>query len=278
MKFDPSQVLATIDALPGPDYSESAAAGLATERLASNGLNIERWNVDPSSIVVARSPSESPPARRVLIQTPLSRAAPPSRLDGLLKGLRRSRTVDASTDAPTPADPSGFAMLVELARAWPRSWPRRVELVLIAGGGGMNPFAGAERIAHEFDPARSGIPTLMIFLAAPGAGRELVVVGERRESVLATAASLWIPTAPPRSAALGRRLWSAATARTFPDHVGIVGAGFESVETPALDPDALTRAYQLVAEIALRWAREGSDQPAAARPPRIAAKSSQNPG
>jgi hypothetical protein len=282
MKFDPAKVLATVEELSDPQFSESARADRLAERFAEHAWQVERRDVETAPTVIARRPFDNPPPLRVLIQTPLGRGMadePTSRLGGLLKGLRRGEDRGASPAIPTPAELSGLAMLIELARSWPRSWSKRFELVLAATGGQASGFAGARAVALEFDPARSGIPTLVVSLFAPGAGRELIVIGGRNQELASEAArSLWIPTISARSPALDRRLWPASTVEAFPDHVALIGSGLEMAVPPPPDAEALRRAAQLVAEIALRWAKQMADHPGDETDSRSEARSSQKPG
>ncbi len=274
MRFDSTRVMATVEGLREPRFAgvdgREQLSGLAAERLAEAGWRVEWIGGEADSrlrrpsleSLIARAPREKPAPCRILIHARLNRLMvddPSSRLGGLVKGLfRRETSVDP--DASNPHDLSAIAMLLELARSWPRSWFDRAELILAATGGGSEPFADAATIARRFDPVSTGIPTLLLSVFGPGVGRELAIVSPRHEDLAGSCAkSLWLPVAPSPSLSLQRRLWPDSTVQSFPDRIALIGAGLLEMTPPPLDADALQRAAQLVAEIALRWSKRSND-------------------
>jgi len=270
MKFDPSRVLATVSELCDSRFSspdgELQIADLVSIRLAGAGWDSERIEVSVptgrikavrSPVIVARRPLENPPSLRVVIHAPLRRKAPEAfrtRLAGYVKSLLGQQAEADSDFLLTPGDVGGIAMVLELARSWPKSWSRRFELVLAVTISQPSSSEGSYAIAHEFDPVRTGVPTLVIPLFATGVGRDLILVGGRsRELALASAASLWIPVSPIDSKSMLRRFWPATMSQTFPDHVASIGGDIEKESSQPLNADALQRTADLIAEIALRW-------------------------
>jgi len=151
-----------------------------------------------------------------------------------------------------------------MARAWPKAWSERFEPVLVAAAG-MN--FGFARVRETFQLIREECnekPTLVIVMLAPGVGQELTIRGRPRSLlhlVQDAAKSLWIPV---KTVTLTRMLWgrSGPVANQLRDHIVLTGASYRDAKPPPVDPAALARAAQLASEIALRWAKQHSQQAA----------------
>ena len=184
-----------------------------------------------------------------------------------------SRRVFRSQPDTGILDSAALAFLFELARTWPRGHFDSIETILAAVGG--DGFDGIEGHAtHGIIPeAGPDKPTFVLSILSPGVGKGVLVFGSgiARQA----AQGLWVP----------HRL---ADLCGFPAVVHPVGRGGDAAvlageawnQSPrTLDEQALGRTSQLVAEIALRWARlhesSGGHDP---EDDRAAARSSQNPG
>jgi hypothetical protein len=194
-------------------------------------------------------------------------------------------------DEPLSAnDLAGLAVLLELARTWPRasSSRRRFEVEFVAAGGQGLGCAGADASIQELKQGDAqGVRSLLVLLFAPGSGSELgLVAGPGCELAKECAASLWIPETPRLGHRFLGRLWPFEW--DWPPFAAILGAEVggppkaRSRRTHLeheLNPDAIARAAQLATEIALRWARLNRDQePPAGVDSRTEARSSQKPG
>jgi hypothetical protein len=187
-------------------------------------------------------------------------------------------------------DLAGLAVLLELARTWPRasSFRRRFEVEFVAAGGQGLGCAGADASIQELKQGDAqGVRSLLVLLFAPGAGSELgLIAGPDCELAKECAASLWIPETPKLGRRFLGRLWPFE--RDWPPFAAILGAEIggppraRSRRTHLeheLNPDAIARASQLATEIALRWARLNWDQePPAGVDSRTEARSSQKSG
>jgi hypothetical protein len=173
----------------------------------------------------------------------LDRAGP-----ALLAGLgllALLRTLDPWHHRPTPYpgdNRTGLALLVELAQAWPRSAPGRVEAQLLVVGRRDPEDWG--RLARSW----SDKPTLLVNLEAPGVGTRLVVVGagEPRALARAAAADLWLPHRAARRAA------GPLDHESLPEVPALSLTGQR--DAPAANPGLLAATAQLTLETALRWA------------------------
>lgn len=148
---------------------------------------------------------------------------------------------------PGPGDNRvGLALLVELARTWPKSARSRVDVRFLALGG---PRWDRRWVARE--PAEG----FVVELLDPGLGPTLQVGGssDGLDLALGAARELWIPhepagTVPPPA---------------IPASTSVLIRG--DLANPRADPDALARAAQLVVELALRWSKKADEQPSPAR-------------
>src|SRR5208282_3829332 len=90
----------------------------------------------------------------------------------------------------------GPALLLEMARAWPKAWSERFEPLLVAAGGMNFGFAGVREVVRLKREEWTEKPTLLVVILAPGVGQKLTICGRPktllRQSCEA-AKSLWIP-------------------------------------------------------------------------------------
>jgi len=162
-----------------------------------------------------------------------------------------------------PGDGSGPALLVEMARAWPKAWSERFEPLLVAAGGMNFGFAGFREMVRLILGESNEKPTLVVVILAPGVGQELTIRGRPRSLlrlVQDAAKSLWIPVKTvvmPTGILLGR---SWPVPNRFRDHIVLTGALYQDAKPPPVDPAALARAAQLASEIALRWVKQQNAQ------------------
>jgi hypothetical protein len=194
---------------------------------------------------------------------------PGARLAGLLCGmflwlaigLRIERLVRSHGRPDVRDNRTGLAMLLELARTWPRGTDSRIEARFVTTGGRTLDRAGLRKllraIAHEWPPR----PSLVVDWLAPGIGPGLTLAEQGTGPLAKKAATdLWIPHRLAHRAAIARE--HRPMGRGGPCYVGMVGSGVatrrRSAAAPAIEPDALGRAAQLATEIALRWAKQCS--------------------
>jgi hypothetical protein len=190
----------------------------------------------------------------------------------ILLGLAM-RLLNAPADIGQP-DTAALAFLLELGRTWPKGHSDRVETILAVVGGQELDRAGDHALRLMMKTEWHLKPTLSLSLVAPGAGKELLIVGS--DVVRQAAAGLWVPhrvggqaDIPEGVRPLDREQGATAV---------LAGADWSQRPPPPVDPEALGRTAQLVTETALRWARQ-QHGPAAQRPDdRNDARSSQNPG
>jgi hypothetical protein len=172
----------------------------------------------------------------------------------LLSREYRHRRAMAGRDRP---DRRGLALLLEMARSWPRDGSRSIEPVFVAAGGQSLDYAGSREVLRLLDPERSATPCLLILFFEPGAGEELLLgtidPSTRGLADLAEAAarSLWIPCR--RDEDILESLWPF---QGYFSALALIGSDRRAFGDDSTDPRALHRAAQLATEIALRWARE----------------------
>jgi hypothetical protein len=173
----------------------------------------------------------------------------------------------------------GLAALVELARTWSTATDRWVETRFVAAGdqtGGLGGLTALVRKIREVGPDR---PTLVVGLWSPGLGDRLTLFSpERGTERLARAAAegLWLPHRVARDFTIRTDLWPFGG--KWPEFVALIG-GAPGSKAQTIDPEAMRRATQLAAEIALRWARQAkADLDRAQVLGESLARSSQNPG
>ncbi len=223
-----------------------AAAGWSTERIEAPGraalLGLDRAHrhrVRRFPLVIAgRAESPQAPGRVVLLTNLGDLAWQSSRL----------------------AASAGAALLLEMARTWPRYRLERFEPVLAAAGGMTCGMAGVRELVRLSEDAWRTRPTLLIMILAPGVGPTLAIQGQPRSMLgraTEAAESLWLPAQPLSWRLRMRlgRLWPASTKGL--DQVVLAGS-LSGADEDAFNQEALGRAAQLATEIALRWARQAA--------------------
>jgi len=156
-----------------------------------------------------------------------------------------------------PADRTGLAVLLELARTWSPSRSPRVEIVFAAAGGQMLDFAGARAMLQSIHGESGGVPTLLVLWFAPGIGSKLIIVSRNlRDLALAAANSLWIPHRLASRSYREPELWPSL--RSHGDAVSLISVSYldEFQRKDVVDPASLQTTAQLATEIALRWAKK----------------------
>jgi hypothetical protein len=157
----------------------------------------------------------------------------------------------------------GLAVLLEMARTWPRSGSRPIEPMFVAAGGHRLDDAGCREVVRFLRSAESSKPSLLMVLLAPGAGEKLGLLvfdsplSDLMDIVEKAAQSLWIPIQDDELVAL-LPSWPIQSYRPA---VVLVGSDPRALRDDSVDPQALHRAAQLATEVALRWSRK---RPAAA--------------
>ena len=152
---------------------------------------------------------------------------------------------------------TGLAVLLELARGWPRGSESRIETRFVATGGRTLDRAGLRALIHAIGNEWPARPTLVVDWLAPGIGPALALHEQGTHALAATAAAdLWIPHRVVNRATVGREHWPAG--RHGPGYIGMVGSAVAVRRTPGvpIEPEALGRTAQLATEVALRWARK----------------------
>jgi hypothetical protein len=172
----------------------------------------------------------------------------------------------------------GLAVLLELARSWPRSRSQQIEPVFIAAGGQRLNYAGAREVVRILESEGPGKPTLLILFFAPGAG-EAIRIAENAPISCGLAAlandsaeSLWIPTWGNDPCMLFQ-FWPFARLKALKaaEPIALIGSDPMAFFADSVSPESLHRAAQLATEIALRWAKKQRIQSA------VADSSSSNP-
>jgi len=263
--------------LQGIQVEERTAAFLA-EGFEQAGWNVEQRQVPSRGVrtlltrwlgidffldrVISRA-TRPPGTRSPLI---VARPTAPSRATCRVVFLSNVGPRPSLRTAPTtsrPGDGSGPALLVEMARAWPKAWSARFEPLLVAAGGMNFGFAEIREMVRLFREEGDEKPTLVVVILAPGVGQELTIRGRPRtllRLVQDAARSLWIPVKtvvlPPGM------LWGPSWPSTnrVPDHIVLTGCSYRDAQPPPVEPAALARAAQLAAEIALRWVKQQNQQ------------------
>lgn len=94
----------------------------------------------------------------------------------LFDEYQRSRRLRTS---PQP-ERYGLALLMELARAWPRTGSRPIEPVFVAAGGQRLDYAGSREVVRLLKSEWMSRPSLLMLLFAPGAGDTVwITTGDR---------------------------------------------------------------------------------------------------
>ncbi len=174
---------------------------------------------------------------------------------------------------------SGPAFLLELARSWPASRSDRIETICVVGAMPEVGHVVTRRILSLIETESSAKPTLLVTVYGPGIGPELVIDARRhRAFVEAAARDLWIPLRTRSVNPLSSLGFFQAFRDRNEDDVRISGSRPGGETVTELDGGALDRTAQLCTEIALRWARQQSQEPRAPGEDRTASRSSQKPG
>jgi hypothetical protein len=170
--------------------------------------------------------------------------------------IRATRSVDGSIGA----DRRGLALLLELARGWPRSGSRPIEAIFVAAGGQRLDYAGAREVVRRFDSEWPRKPSLLLLFFAPGTGGGHRVVpiawssSGTRELAKKAASSLWIPIHN-HDLWAHSLYWPLASKIEAMDVIALLGA-HDGLDTDlSFSPQVLDHAAQLSTEIALRWAK-----------------------
>jgi hypothetical protein len=151
----------------------------------------------------------------------------------------------------------GLALLLELARTWPRTGSRGIEPVFVAAGGQRADHAGSREIIRLLESEWASRPTLLMLFFAPGAGDGLKLCSNARIAPSLArlaedaARSLWLPYRGNDFSAL-LSVWPFD--KSIP-HVALVGTDHRAFFDDTIDPQVLHQAAQLATEIALRWAK-----------------------
>jgi hypothetical protein len=169
--------------------------------------------------------------------------------------------------SPRPEE-YGLALLMELARNWPRTGSRSIEPVFVAAGGQRLDYAGSREVVRLLGSEWTPRPSLIVRFFAAGAGEKIwLSTNDRRTAgtldlALEAGRSLWIPVAMARP-----WTWLPLMALCPLDDprpaIALIGARSSPSSHASADPQALHRAAQLATEIALRWAKR-QQQPAQA--------------
>jgi hypothetical protein len=160
-------------------------------------------------------------------------------------------------------DRRGLAVLLEMARTWPRSRSRGMDPVFVAAGGQRLDHAGSREVLRRLEDERGDTPSLLILLAVPSAGMDLIAFDHGDDGIRALARgaadSLWIPIRDdaPRSP------FSPWPFEEDQLAVALVGSDPRAFVEDSADPQALVQVAQLATEIALRWAKTQQTPPAA---------------
>ena len=165
-----------------------------------------------------------------------------------------------SRERPGAPERRGLAVLLELARSWPRGESRPIEPFFVAAGEPRLDHAGTREIARRFECGGTSRPSLLILLLAPGAGDSLwlatrdppLAIERGTDAMVRDAAqSLWIPSKVVHPST-PLPFWPIADRGPV---VALMGSDPRAYPDASADPQALHRAAQLATEIALRWAK-----------------------
>ncbi len=181
--------------------------------------------------------------------------------------FRQSRNADRTGWA----DRHSLAVLLSLARTWPRSRSSQIEPIFVAAGGQTLNYAGSREVIRLLESEWPRKPSLLLLLAAVGAGREhdlFEVVPrslESRDLARKVAESLWIP--------LRRRdPWSYLQVWPFEQRFradpriktvevfALMGSISAADSDSSIEPNVLEQAWQLATELVLRWVKMQRDE------------------
>jgi hypothetical protein len=165
-----------------------------------------------------------------------------------------------TADGSIRADRRGLTLLLALARSWPRTRTRPIEVIFAAAGGQQLDYAGSRAVVRRLELERPRKPSLLLLFFDPGAGdaHSLVPIGSSSPGTAAlagdAASSLWIPVRAhdPWSHSL---FWPLERKVSATEVIALQGAHAGHV-AETLTPQVLEHAAQLATEIALRWAKK----------------------
>ena len=152
----------------------------------------------------------------------------------------------------------GLAVLLEMARTWPRTAGRPIEPMFVAAGGQGLDDAGCREVVRLLRSDESSKPTLLLVFLAPGAGEKLglfvfeSLLYDLFELVENATQGLWIPILDDPALAIIPP-WPV---QAYHPAVVVTGSARRLLDDDSVDPQALHRAAQLATEIALRWAKK----------------------
>ena len=188
-----------------------------------------------------------------------------------------------SSDEVRTTDRLSTALVLELARSWPRHRSGQLEPIFIIAGGQRLNYAGSREVVRMLESELPRKPSLLLLLFAPGAeagsqssASVLRITGLFRSgSDLArnAAESLWIPNRRDDWASFFT-LWPFEKLRAA-EPIALIGSGLGDVPAEHMSPESLQRAAQLATEIVLRWARtqrekaSGHEKPSAETEPPV---------
>jgi hypothetical protein len=168
-----------------------------------------------------------------------------------------------STNEARTTDRLSTALVLELARSWPRRRSGQLEPIFIVAGGQRLDYAGSREVVRMLESEWPRKPSLLLLLFAPGAeagvqssGSVLRITALRESGCdLArnAAESLWIPNHRDDWASLDA-LWPFDLFREA-EPIALIGSDLGDVPVEHMSPEALQRAAQLATEIVLRWAK-----------------------
>lgn len=150
---------------------------------------------------------------------------------------------------PHPADNrTGLALLIELARSWPRNPQRDLEVTFVAAG--LPPDSWPTDLRSELIGATPGVSTLVINLESPGLGEAITLSGQDEPLRFAETAArdLWLPARVSG--------WSSVLLdhRTLLDEDRAALSLVGDLDSTQIEPRTLAATAQLASELALRWA------------------------
>jgi hypothetical protein len=167
-----------------------------------------------------------------------------------------------SADSVLRTDRLSTALLLELARSWPRHRSAELEPTFIIAGGQRLDYAGSREVVRMLDLEWPRKPSLLLLLFAPGAegttrGSESVLRiaalrGSGSDLAKSAARSLWIPH---------RDEWASLPAlwpveNTMVDEpIALIGSDLGDESAGPVPQESLNRTAQLAMEIVLRWAK-----------------------
>ena len=171
--------------------------------------------------------------------------------------MRIARLVGGTGRPDARDNRTGLAVLLELARGWPRATDSRIESRFVATGGRTLDRAGLRALIQAIGTEWPARPTLVVDWLAPGSARDSLFwsrgpkCSRRRPPATSGSPTAW-STAPRLAASTGH--WAATDRPT---------SAWSATPSPRTGPQSLTanRARrsrpraQLATEVALRWAR-----------------------